>query len=104
MTPGLCRVDFNKVLPTSIWFPNSLVICRGTPLEMLKEMAATLCRGKQCKALTISGIFETVLSYLEKRGFEIDFEPKPEHTDADLAKILVCTLLTIGVARPCPRC
>ena len=104
MMPGVCKVDLHKELPNSIWFPNSMVICRGTPLEMLREMASSLRGGKGKKTLKVPVIFETVLAYLEKRGFTVDFEPKPEYTDDELARILVSALLTIGVARPCARC
>ena len=96
------KFDSTKGMPKAIWFPGGIGVYRGSPLEMLAELALDL--QKQIKRkLTLPDVFKIMLRQLEQRGIIFSFDDAKDYDESELAFMLVCALLASGVAKPVPQ-
>ena len=96
MTDTPCFATGTEPLPSSVYFKNqSLLICRGTPSQLVLEMLVS------DQQLTLRETLERLVAHLAStKGITIQLPWQA--TDEILANLFIRTLLEVGIIEPTP--
>jgi hypothetical protein len=96
MSDTPCFATGTDQLPRSVYFKNqSLLICRGTPSQMILEMVSSE------QQLTVREALERLVSHISSTR-NINIQLPWQAPDEVLANLFIKVLLEIGILEPTP--